>query len=54
MRKMETFSLPTLKQIRNTEQQETAIYNGRRARNLTYGKEHLGKALKPSLKAFKL
>lgn len=47
-------SLPTLNQIGNTEQQETAVYNGGRARDLTHGKEHLGKALKPSLKAFKL
>lgn len=47
-------SLPTLNQIGNTEQQETAVYNGGRARDLTHGKEHLGKALKLSLKAFKL
>ena len=54
MRKMETLSIPTLNQIGNTEQQETAIRTGGRARDFTYGKEHLGKALKPSLKEFKL
>lgn len=54
MRKMETLSLPTLNQIGNTEQQETAVYNGGRARDLTHGRGTLREGPKPSLKAFKL